>query len=170
MTDTPTPVTVPPRYTRVDPWLISVDTDAEITFLGTVFGARETVGSRMTGPDGRIAHVEVEIGESIVMLFDSHPDWPPTPGHLRVYVDDAAAAVERAVGAGAHVVTRPTLLAFGERIARVRDPQGHLWWVHEHVEDVDPAELGRRFAEPAAQEAMTYVQQSLAAAMPGRAD
>ncbi|MFB9530395.1 VOC family protein [Nonomuraea roseola] len=49
---------------------------------------------------------------------------PSTPAHLRVYVDDVAAAVERAVTAGARVVTRPTMLAFGERVARVRDVQG----------------------------------------------
>jgi PhnB protein len=44
----------------------------------------------------------------------------------------------------------------------VRDPQGHLWWIHAHVEDVDPDDLGSRFAHPAAQESLTYVQQTLA--------
>jgi len=55
-------------------------------------------------------------------------------------------------------VTHPTDLAFGERVARVRDPQGHLWWIHERFEDVDPADLPQRFADPAAQQAMAYVQ------------
>jgi PhnB protein len=59
------------------------------------------------------------------------------------------------------VVTRPTLLAFGERVARVRDPQGHLWWIHERVEEVDPEEMARRFAEPSFQRDMAYVQESL---------
>jgi PhnB protein len=57
-------------------------------------------------------------------------------------------------------VTQPTELASGERVARVRDPQSHLWWLHQRVEDVDGAELGRRFADPSAQQAMVYVQQS----------
>ncbi|MFE9335919.1 VOC family protein [Streptomyces sp. NPDC007063] len=113
------------------------------------------------GSSRDIGHVEVEIGESVVMLFDAKPGWPATPAHLRVYVDDTGTSVERAVEAGARVVTRPTLLAFGERVARVRDAQGHLWWLHEQVEDVPPEELGERFADPAAQEAMAYVQRTL---------
>jgi PhnB protein len=55
----------------------------------------------------------------------------------------------------------PTRLAFGGRVARIRDPEGHLWWLHEHVADVAPEELAGRFAGPAAQEAMAYVQRSL---------
>jgi PhnB protein len=155
------PVRVPARYARVNPWMISHDTDAEIGFLTSVFGAVETPGSRMLDSDGDIGHVEVELGGSVIMLFDSKPGWAPTPAHLRVYVDDAAATVERAVEAGARVVTSPTQLAFGERVARVRDPQGHLWWLHEWVEEVTPEELGNRFADPAAQEAMAYVQRTL---------
>lgn len=160
MPETP-PVRVPPRYARVNAWVISPDSDAEVGFLRSVFGAVETPGSRVLDTDGDVGHVEVELGDSVIMLFDSKPGWSPAPAHLRVYVDDAAATVERAVQAGARVVTRPTLLAFGERVARVRDPQGHLWWLHEWVEEVAPAELGTRFADPAAQEAMAYVQQTL---------
>jgi uncharacterized glyoxalase superfamily protein PhnB len=154
-------VKVPARYARVNAWVISRDTDAEVRFLASVFGAVETPGSRMLDGDGDVGHVEVELGDSVIMLFDAKPGWPPTPAHLRVYVDDAAATVEHAVAAGARVVTQPTLLAFGERVARIRDPQGHLWWVHERVEEVAPEELGGRFADPAALEAMAYVQGSL---------
>ena len=83
-------------------------------------------------------------------------------------MDDAQATFDAAVAAGARAVTRPTELAFGERVARIRDPQGHLWWIHEHVEDLDPEEMGRRFAEPANQEAMAYVQESLTEELSGR--
>src|SRR3954453_773469 len=154
-------VRVPARYSRVDPWVISADTGAEIEFLEAVFGARETPGSRMAGPDGRIGHVEVEIGDAVLMLFDRDPGWPATPAALRIYVADPPDAFERALAAGAREVTRPTELAFGERVARVRDPQGHLWWIHERFEDVDAAALAARFAAPAAQAAMAYVQESL---------
>ena len=154
-------VQVPPRYARVNAWVISRDTDAEVQWLAAVFGAAETPGSRILDADGDIGHVEVEVGDSVIMLFDAKPGWPPTPAHLRIYVGDVAAAVEQAVAAGARVVTQPTMLAFGERVARVRDPQGHLWWLHEHVEDVAPEELASRFADPAAQEAMAYVQRTL---------
>ncbi|WP_433656828.1 VOC family protein [Nocardia sp. CA-128927] len=161
-------VPVPPRYARVNAWVISPDTEAELRFLTTVFGFVETPGSRMSDLDGDIGHVEVELDGNVIMLFDAKPDWSPTPSHLRLYVGDAEATVERAVVAGARVVTRPTLLAFGERVARVRDPQGHLWWLHEHVEDVAPDELASRFADPAAIEAMTYVQRSLREEMADR--
>lgn len=155
------PVRVPPRYARVNAWVISRDTDAEVQFITSVFNAVETPGSRMLDTDGDIGHVEVELDDSVLMLFDAKPGWPPTPAHLRVYVDDVAATVESAVAAGARVVTRPTLLAFGERVARIRDPQGHLWWLHEHVEDVSPDEITSRFNDPAAYEAMSYVQRTL---------
>jgi PhnB protein len=154
-------VQVPPRYMRVNAWVISRDTDAEVRWLAAVFGAVETPGSRILDADGDIGHVEVEIGDSVIMLFDTKPGWPPTPAHLRIYVGDVATAVEQAIAAGARVVTQPTVLAFGDRVARVRDPQGHLWWLHEHVEDVAPEELASRFADPAAQEAMAYVQRTL---------
>lgn len=154
-------VDVPKRYSRVDPWVISADADAEIAFVRAAFGAEETPGSRMVGPDGRIGHVEVELGESVVMMFDAKPGWPALPAHLRVYVADTDRAVAAAEAAGARVVTRPTDLPFGERVARVRDPQGHLWWIHQHVEDVDPAQLAERFADPLALQNLDYVQASL---------
>lgn len=156
-----TAVRVPSRYARVNAWVISPDTDAEVSFLASAFGAVETPGSRMLDADGDIGHVEVEVGDSVIMLFDAKPGWAPTPAHLRVYVGDVDAAVTAAVEAGARIVTRPTDLAFGERVARVRDPQGHLWWLHEWVEHVAPEEMGKRFADPAAQKAMAYVQATL---------
>lgn len=141
--------------------MISSDTEAEIAFLEATFRARETPGSRMLGPDGRIGHVEVEVGDAVIMMFDAGPEWPAIPSHLRIYVADLQDAVDRAVEAGARLVTQPTELAFGERVARVRDPQGHLWWVHERFEDVAPADLAQRFADPGAQQAIAYVQDSL---------
>ena len=167
MTEDQETVPIPARYSRVDPWVIGPDTAAEISFLETTFGAVETPGSRMFDAAGRIAHVEVEIGDSVVMLFDAHAGWPPMPAHLRVYVADVGEAFDRAVAAGARPVTRPTGLAFGERVARLRDPQGHLWWVHQRLEDVGPAELARRFADQDAKEAMAYVQESLSRELSG---
>ena len=154
-------VQVPARYSRVDPWVISADTDAEIKFIEAAFAGRETPGSRIFGADGRIGHVEVEIGDAVILMFDAAPEWPSYPAHLRVYVSDVQDAYERALTAGAREVTRPTDLAFGERVARVRDRGGHLWWLHQRVEDVGPGELTARFADPAAVSAMTYVQESL---------
>jgi PhnB protein len=158
---------VPSNYSRIDPWVISRDTGAEIEFMRRAFGAQERPGSRMLNPDGTIVHVEVELADSVVMMFDTQPGWPDLPAHLRVYVEDAEATVDNAVAAGARVVTRPTLLAFGERVARVRDPHGHLWWVHERVEELDLEEMARRFAEPSFQQDMAYVQESLSDELKG---
>lgn len=158
---TPPSTRKPARYADVNPWIVSADTAAEVRFLASAFGATETPGSRMLDADGAIGHTEVEFGDSVMMLFDAKPGWPSTPSHLRLYVDDVSGAVDAAESAGARVVTAPTLLAFGERVARVRDPQGHLWWLHEVVETVSPDELGARFADPAMQDAMAYVQRSL---------
>jgi hypothetical protein len=72
-------VPVPPRYSRVDPWVISSDTDAEIAFLESAFDAQETPGSRMLGPDGRIGHVEVELGDAVAYGDLGHP----SPIHRR---------------------------------------------------------------------------------------
>ena len=115
----------------------------------------------MLGPDGRIGHVEVELGDSVIMLFGAQPEWLPTR-RISGLLADTQETFDRAVAAGARAVTHPTELTFGERVARVRDPQGHLWWIHQRVEDVAVAELGQRFADPSAQQDMAYVQQSLA--------
>jgi PhnB protein len=151
----------PSNYSRIDPWVISRDSNAEIEFMRRAFGAEERPHSRMLNAEGKIVHVEVELAGSVVMMFDTQPGWPDLPSHLRVYVEDAQASVDSAVAAGARVVTRPTVLAFGERVARVRDPQGHLWWIHERMEELDPEEMARRFTEPSFQQDMAYVQESL---------
>jgi PhnB protein len=95
------------------------------------------------------------------------PDGHRRPRTCGVYVADVADVFDRALAAGARAVTRPTELPFGERVARLRDPQGHLWWVHQRLEDVDPGELARRFADQSAKEAMAYVQQSLSNELSG---
>jgi len=153
---------VPDNYSHVDPWIISADTNAEIAYLGEVFGATERPHSRVLNVDGSVGHVEVVMGDTVLLMFDRQPGWLTTPAHLRVYVEDAAVAAERALASGARLVTRPTDLAFGERVARVRDPQGHLWWIHQRLESLDPGEMTARFANPTFQAAMRYVQQSLA--------
>jgi len=148
-------------YGSVNPWVISRDTDAEINFLTATFGARERPG-RMVNADGTIAHAEIEISGTVIMLFDSRPEWMPLPSHLRVYVDDVAATLERAVAAGSRVVTNPTELFWGDRVSRIRDAQGHLWWVFQRGEALAPDVLSRRAQDRSFAEAMTYVQESLA--------
>ncbi len=150
----------PAGYATVAPWLISADTQAELDFLATVFGATEQPGSRVMNGD-TINHVEVDLAGTSLLLFDAPPSWR-APAHLRVYVHDVDAVVRAAVALGANLVTEPTELPFGDRIARFRDPQGHLWWVHQHLEDVPINDLAERFAEPRYAEASAYVGTTLA--------
>lgn len=157
---------VPEGYGTVTPWVISPDTARLIDFVKAAFAAREL--ARVPGPGGGIGHAEVRIGDSVVMMFDAWEGWPATPAFLRVYVSDADAAYERALAAGATSVTAVTALFFGDRVGRVRDPLGNIWWIQAHVEDVDPAELARRPQDPEAAEALRYVETSLDMAMRGR--
>jgi PhnB protein len=146
---------VPEGYYTVTPWLISRDTARLIDYLKAAFGAEEL--DRFVNEDGSIGHAEVRIGDSVVMLFDAKPDWPPTPGFLRLFVDDARAAHRRAVAAGGTSVTEVTHLFFGDLVGRVRDPLGNLWWIQTHVEDVGPEEMQRRLSDPTFTAAMEYV-------------
>ena len=147
---------VPEGYTTVTPWIISRDTAQLIDYIKEAFGAQEI--ARLAGSDGRIEHAEVRIGDSVVMMFDAKPDWPPTPGFLRLYVADADAVHHQAIAAGGTSVTEVTHLFFGDRVGRVRDPLGNLWWIQTRIEDLTPQEMERRLSDPAFTKAMEYVQ------------
>jgi hypothetical protein len=84
---------------------------------------------------------------------------------LRLHVEDGDAVVRRAVAAGATSVTRLTELAWGDRVGRVRDPLGKLWWIQERVEEPTPDEVARRFQDPKLAEGMRYVQSTLASGL-----
>ncbi|MFI7109599.1 VOC family protein [Nonomuraea sp. NPDC050227] len=155
---------VPEGYTTVTPWIISRDTAGLIDWLKTAFDAVEL--GRMTGPDGEVQHAEARIGDAVVMMFDARPEWPATPGFLRLYVPDAEAVHRRAVEAGGTSVTDVTHLFFGDLVGRVRDPWGNLWWIQTHVEDVSAEEAERRLTDPGFVRAMEYVQS--AEFFPGR--
>jgi PhnB protein len=147
---------VPEGYNSVSPWVISRDTNAVIEFAKAAFGADEI--GRVADENGVIGHAEFRIGGSVVLAFDAKPHWPDTPAFLRLYVEDADATFRRALDAGGIAVTNVTHLFWGDRIGRVRDPMGNLWWIQARVEDVDEAEINRRMSDPVWLERMAYVQ------------
>lgn len=150
------PDTIPNGYGTVTPWIISKDSAAVIDFLTAAFDAEEL--GRVEVEPGKIGHAEVRIGTSIVMLFDT-PFAVETPAMLRLYVADAEAALQKAVAAGAAVVTPVTdVQAWGDRVGRVRDPIGNLYWLQERVEEVDGEEMGRRMQDPKYIKAMEQTQ------------
>jgi PhnB protein len=150
---------IPEGYTTVTPWIISRDTAGLLDFVRQSFDAVEL--ARVLREDGTIGHAEFRIGDAIVMGFDAMPDWPETPAFMRLYVEDADETFRRAVAAGATPVTEVTHLFWGDRIGRVRDPIGNVWWIQSQVETVDDAEMARRLADPEWAARMDYVQNSL---------
>ena len=147
---------IPDGYPRVTPYLIVDGAAAAIDFYTSVLGATERM--RLGGPDDKVGHAELEIGQSVIMLADEHPEVDArgpktiggTPVSLHVYVEDVDNVIERAVEAGA-VVLRPVEDKFyGDRSGSFEDPFGHHWHVAMHVEDIPPDEMSKRAAEPAA--------------------
>lgn len=150
----------PPGCSPVASWIISRDTAAELKFLSAVFGATEKPGSLIMNGD-KINHVEIDLAGTAMMLFDAGSSWPLTPAHTRIYVNDLQTVLGQAEALGARIVTEPRKLPFGDFVARFRDPQGHLWWVHQHPEDVGLDEMTWRFGEDRYLQALAYVADTL---------
>ncbi|MFE1234891.1 VOC family protein [Streptomyces sp. NPDC058745] len=156
----------PAGYSTVAPWVVTDDTGAFLDFVTRVFGGAEL--ARVRTEDGAIGHGEIRIGDTVVLAFDRHADWPAMPSLLRVYVPDPDHAVSRAVAAGGRVVTPVVDDAFGQRGGRVKDPFGNIWWVVGRVEDVSEEEMWKRLGEPVYADAMRVAQETLDAELSGR--
>jgi PhnB protein len=148
---------VPEGYHTLTPYLAVDDATAAIEFYQRAFGAKERV--RMHGPDGMIAHAELEIGDSKVMLADPFPQAstrPPkelggTSVGVFVYVENVDEVFQQAVDAGATATMEPDEQFWGDRFGSVTDPFGHSWQISTHVEDVPPEEMEKRSKEWMAQ-------------------
>jgi PhnB protein len=141
---------IPEGYHTLSPSL-SVENAAEaIEFYKRAFGATER--GRMEGPGGTIAHAEIQIGDSVVMLADPFPQAstkPPkelggTTTTLFLYVEDTDAAYKQAIDAGATSEMEPDDMFWGDRFASVADPFGHSWAIATHVEDLSEEEIRER--------------------------
>jgi PhnB protein len=144
---------IPDGYPRVTPYLHVDGASKAIDFYRTVFGAKERM--RMPAPDGRIGHAELELGNSMIMVADEHPDMGVrgpksvggTPVTVLVYVEDVDRAFERALKAGAKELRPVENQFYGDRSGQFEDPFGHHWNVATHVEDVPPDEMAKRAAK-----------------------
>jgi uncharacterized glyoxalase superfamily protein PhnB len=134
---------IPDGYHTVTPYLL-VDGVAElIQFLTEGFDAK--LSHRLDRPDGSIMHVEVRIGDSVVMMGEPMGQFGAMPSSIYLYVSDCDSVYQRAVEAGGISVMGPTNMHHaGERYGGVRDPAGNIWWIATHVEDVPPEEQARR--------------------------
>lgn len=144
------PQAVPEGYHTLSPYLAVDDAKAAIDFYQRSFGAKERVS--MPGPNGMIAHAELEIGDSIVMLSDPFPQAtarPPkelggTSAGIFVYVENVDELFQQAIDAGATSTMEPEDQFWGDRFGSLLDPFGHSWQIATHVEDVPPEELAKR--------------------------
>jgi len=141
---------IPDGYHSITPYLIVNGAAKAIDFYKRAFGAVELV--RMPGPDGKIGHAELRIGDSAIMLADEHLQMghrsPQSLGgtavSLMVYVERVDEVFGRAVAGGAKELQAVKDQFYGDRSGTLQDPFGHTWTVATHVEDVPPEEMRRR--------------------------
>lgn len=132
-------------------YLRARDAEAAIDFYIRAFGATEKF--RLVEPGGRIGHAELQFGPALLMVSAEFPEYgihapdPDAPSGfvLHLHVDDADATIERAVAAGGKLVRAPQDHFYGERSGTVRDPFGYDWLIGHSIEEVDPAEMQRRY-------------------------
>ena len=150
---------IPEGYHSVTPYLYVRGAAGAIDFYKTVFGAAEVV--RMAGPDGRMMHAELKIGDSIVMLADENPPRgimsPQTIGGfsvgLHVYVENVDVVIKKGLESGAKLLHSIKNQFYGDRSGTLLDPFGHMWSVATHVEDVSPEEMRKRMTAAMSQTA-----------------
>ena len=145
---------VPAGYHTVTPQLALDDAAQAIEWYKKALGAEET--ARAVGPDGKIMHAEIRIGDSLVMLNDAMmgSKGPKalggSPASLWIYVDDCDALFNRAVAAGGKVAGGPmgqmTDQFWGDRSGTFTDPHGYTWTIATHKEDLTPEEMEQRQA------------------------
>ena len=138
------PNPIPEGYHTVTPFLRVTDATGMIEFMTKAFGAE--VKFRMDEPSGRVAHAELKIGDSIIMLGQA-----PTPDQamramIHLYLTDTDAMYKSAMAAGATSIREPANQFYGDRSAGIKDPAGNEWWMATHIEDVTQQEMERRMA------------------------
>jgi PhnB protein len=144
------PKAIPDGYHSLTPYLSLRDTAKAIEFYKAALGATELY--RLSMPGGKVAHAELQIGNSRFMLADEMPDWGNksartyggSPMGLCIYTENVEALAERFVKAGGKVVRPLENQFYGDRTGQFEDPEGYKWTLAQHVEDVSPEEMQRR--------------------------
>jgi PhnB protein len=135
---------LPDGHHTVTPGMVVPGVARLIDFLKQAFDGVEL--GRLAMPNGHVAHAEVKIGDSVVMMGEAMGEFKPMPCMLSVYVDDVEASYRRALEAGATSLQEPADQFYGHRTARVQDPSGNHWSIHKVIEDVSMEECARRMA------------------------
>ena len=138
---------VPEGYHTLTPTMTVRDAARAIEFYKQAFGAVEKGVAK--GPDGKVMHAELRIGDSIIMLADEFPEFgslsPQSTGGagmgLHIYVEDVDSAFDRAVKAGAKVDMPVADMFWGDRYGKLSDPFGHKWSIATHIRDMSAEEI-----------------------------
>jgi PhnB protein len=141
---------IPAGYHTVTPYLVCRGAAGAIDFYKRAFGAKEKM--RMPGPNGTVAHAEIQIGDSRVMLGDEWPEMGAkspealggSAGSVFLYVKNVDAFASKAVAAGATVVMPLQDMFWGDRYGKLKDPFGHEWSIATHKEDVTAKQMAKR--------------------------
>jgi PhnB protein len=144
---------VPDGYHTLTPFLTVRDAARAIEFYKQAFGAVER--GVMKGPDGKVMHAELKIGDSIIMLSDEFPEFgslsPQSSGGagmgLHIYLDGVDAAFDRAVKAGAEIEMPVADQFWGDRYGKLKDPFGHKWSIATHTKDLSMDEMKQSMSE-----------------------
>jgi PhnB protein len=146
---------IPEGYHTVTPQLTLESAAQSIDWYKKALGAEEV--SRAVGPDGKIMHAELRIGDSRIMVNDAMMGGKGpnalggSPSSLWVYVEDCDALFDRAVATGAQVAAGPMGAMqdqfWGDRCGTLKDPEGYTWTIATHKEDLTREELAQRQAE-----------------------
>jgi PhnB protein len=144
---------VPEGFHTVTPHLVIKGASEAIEFYKKAFGAAEI--SRLPGPDGKLMHGSLKIGDSIVFLVDENPKWGSngplslggTPITLHLYVEDVDTAFSQAVEAGASVKMPPADMFWGDRYGVITDPFGHSWSLATRKQDLTPEQVAKNAEE-----------------------
>ena len=144
---------IPKGYHTITPYMTVRDAARAIEFYKQAFGAKEK--GVMKGPDGKVMHAELVIGDSIIMLADEFPEFgslsPQSTGGsgtgLHIYIEDVDSAFDRAVKAGATVEMPVADMFWGDRYGKLRDPFGHKWSIGTHKADLSMEEMKKGMEE-----------------------
>ena len=136
---------IPAGHHTVTPYMVVEDVPRLVEFLKDAFGATEL--ECIEGPDGRIMHAQIRIGDSMIMMGQANENFPPLTSAIYLYVIDTDATYKQALEAGGDSLMEPADQFYGDRNAGVKDPCGNLWWIATHVEDVSSEEIARRAQE-----------------------
>ena len=143
---------IPEGYHTITPYLVVKGAAKAIDFHKKAFGATELF--RMEGPNNTVAHAELQIGDSRIMMADESPQMgfsapqagSHTPIGLMIYVDDVDKVAAQAIAAGMKTERAVEDQFYGDRSGNFVDPFGHRWTIATHKEDVSKEEMDRRMA------------------------